>query len=214
MIAAQETVAAVARVRQLGDDALIASTQRLLREERTLSARVLVHLGEVDVRQLYRQHAYSSMFEYCIQALHFSEDEAYLRIGAARTARRFPSVLRLFAAGELHLSALKLLAPVLDDANCEELLTAARCKSKREVELLLARRREQPDVPSVLRRLPLPARATSAQSVDSAQTELLAAAAQARTEPQPETALGQQAPQPVPPPRSWNERSTCGSPPA
>jgi len=44
----------------------------------------------------------------------------------------------MYGAGELHLSALKLLAPVLDAGNCDELLTAARFKSKREVELLLA----------------------------------------------------------------------------
>ena len=134
MHAAHEPTSSLQPVAQLGDDALIAATHRLLQEERELSARLLVHLGEVDARQLYRQHAYSSMFEYCVQALHLSEAEAYLRIGAARTGRQFPRVLHMFAAGELHLSALKLLAPVLDAANCDELLAAARCKSKRELD--------------------------------------------------------------------------------
>ena len=85
---------AIDAVTQLDDDELIASTQRLLSEERKLSARLLVHLAEVDARQLYRQHAYSSMFEYCVDALHLSEAEAYLRIGAARASRRFPRVLQ------------------------------------------------------------------------------------------------------------------------
>src|SRR5262245_29779935 len=167
---------ALSPVARLGDDELIAGTQRLLREERKLSARLLVHLAEFDARQLYRQHAYSSMFEYCVEALHLSEAEAYLRIGAARVGRRFPRVLQMFAAGELHLSALKLLAPVLDDANCDELLAAARWKSKRQVELLLAQRRELPDVPSVVRKLPQPPAAPKAAG-DSAQTELLAPSA-------------------------------------
>ncbi|HKU41852.1 MAG TPA: HNH endonuclease signature motif containing protein [Polyangiales bacterium] len=150
--------------------------QRLLRDERRLSARLLVHLGEVDARQLYRQHAYSSMFEYCVQALHLSESEAYLRIGAARLGRRYPRVLQMFASGELHLSALKLLAPVLDDTNSDELLSAARFKSKRDVELLLAQRRERPDVPSVIRRLPRAAAVAQAVSSNTLQTDLLTTA--------------------------------------
>jgi len=40
----------------------------LLAEERSLSARLLIHLGEVDARGLYREHAYASMFDYCVQA--------------------------------------------------------------------------------------------------------------------------------------------------
>ena len=77
---------------------------------------LLVHIGEVDVRGLYREHAYSSMFAYCVRALHMSEAEAYLRIGAARLSRAFPRVMTLLQAGELHLSAVKLLAPVLNGA--------------------------------------------------------------------------------------------------
>jgi hypothetical protein len=139
---------------KLDDDELIAILQWLLRKESKHSALLLAHLGELDARQLYRQRAYSSMFEYCVQALHFSEAEAYLRIGAARLCRRFPRALPMFAAGELHLAALKLLAPVLDEANCEKLLAAARFKSKREVEMLVAKLRKQPDVPSLIRKLP------------------------------------------------------------
>ena len=157
---------------RLNDDELIATVKRLLRDEHEISARLLVHLGEVDARQLYRQHAYSSMFEYCVHALYLSEAEAYLRIGAARLSRRFPRALSMFAAGELHLSAIKLLAPVLDESNCEELLTAARYKSKREVEVLLAKRREQPDVPNVIRKLPQPVLVTE-RAEDPAQTSLL-----------------------------------------
>jgi hypothetical protein len=47
MYAAHEPTASFDPVAQLGDDELIASTQRLLREERKLTARLLVHLAEV-----------------------------------------------------------------------------------------------------------------------------------------------------------------------
>ena len=71
-------------VAALGDAELLATLRQLLADERTLSARVLVHLGEVDARGLYREQAFGSMFDYCVQALHLSEAEAYLHIRAAR----------------------------------------------------------------------------------------------------------------------------------
>ena len=181
MQAAHGLTAFIDGIAKLGDEELVANMQRLLREERKLSARLLAHLAEVDARQLYRQHAYSSMFEYCVRALHLSDAEAYLRIGAARTARRFPRVLRMFATGELHLTALKLLAPVLDETNSDELLAAARFKTKSEVELLIAKRQERPDVPSVLRKLPQPASAPSVVTV-SPQIDLLAVASDPASE--------------------------------
>ena len=141
-------------VAALGDEQLLASLRQLLAEERKLSARLLVHLGEVDARGLYREHAYASMFDYCVQALHLSEAEAYLRIRAARLTRQFPRVLPMMASGELHLSAIKLLAPILTDANADELLAQARHRSKRQLELLLAQRFEKPDVSTSIRALP------------------------------------------------------------
>jgi len=141
-------------VARLGDQALIDSLQRVLAQERSAHARLLVHIAEVDARGIYRECAYSSMFDYCVHALHMSEAEAYLRIRAARLSREFPRVLDMLAAGELHLSALKLLAPALTPHNANELLEASRFKSKRDLEVLLAARLEKPDVPSTLRKLP------------------------------------------------------------
>jgi hypothetical protein len=141
-------------VAQLGDQELIESLQRLLAQERGVHARLLVHLAEVDARGLYRERAYSSMFEYCVRALHMSEAESYLRIRATRLSREFPRVLQMLQAGELHLSALKLLAPVLTALNANELLDGARFKSKRDIEVLLAAHFAKPDVPNTIRKLP------------------------------------------------------------
>jgi hypothetical protein len=109
---------------------------------------LLVHLAEVDARGLYRERAYSSMFTYCVQALQMSEAEAYLRIGAARLGRQFPRIWPMLERGELHLSGLKLLAPVLDVYNADDLLEAARGKSKRALELLLAQRKAEQRSPT------------------------------------------------------------------
>jgi hypothetical protein len=152
-------------LRRVTDRELIARLRRLVRADRTLSARLLVHLGEVDARGLYRQDAYPSMFAYCVEELRMSEAEAYLRIQAARLGRQFPLILQLFANGSLHLTAIKLLGPHLTAANHAQLLEQASGKNKREIELIVAAVAPRPDVPSRMRKLPEPtssARVTSA----------------------------------------------------
>lgn len=122
--------------------------------EREATSRLIALLMEVDSRKLYAGQGYSSLFRYCVEVLHLSEHAAYLRIEAARAARRFPLILDRLSDGSVHLTAVSLLAPHLTDANYVGLLDAATHMSKREVEQLIARLRPQPDVPSLVRKLP------------------------------------------------------------
>ena len=131
------------------------SNERLTTEHQA-TARLIALLGEVDTRRLYAPQGYSSLFTYCVQSLHLSEPAAYLRITAARAARRFPAILELLSQGALHLTAISLLAPHLTANNHAAVLDAARHKSKREVEQLIARLQPQPDAPAVVRKLPVP----------------------------------------------------------
>ena len=133
---------------------LLAEVERAAKCERQATAHLIALLMEVDSRKLYAGQGYSSLFTYCVQRLHVSEHAAYLRIEAARSARRFPAILDRLADGSLHLTAVSLLGPHLTQANHLEVLDAARHKSKRDVEQLIARLRPQPDVPSVVRKLP------------------------------------------------------------
>jgi 5-methylcytosine-specific restriction endonuclease McrA len=122
----------ISQAKRLGEEQLIACLKRLVTQDREVTARLLVHFGEVDARGLYRDQAYQSMFEYAVHALHMSESEAGLRIRVSRLGRQFPVALEMLARGELHLTALKLLAPVLTRDNLW-LLEAARFKSKQQV---------------------------------------------------------------------------------
>src|SRR4029077_18747917 len=114
------------------DQQLVARLRQLVLVDQVLGARLLVHLGEVDARGLYREQAYSSMFAYCVDELHMSEAEAYLRIHAARFGRQFPLVLAPLEQGALHLSAIKLLAPLLPASNLVQLPERASGKCKHE----------------------------------------------------------------------------------
>lgn len=83
-------------------------------------------------------------------ALHFSDDAAFKRIRAARTARRYPQIFEMIADGRLHLSAVVMLAPHLTDENVDSALADAAHRSKADIELLVARLAPQPDRPPVI----------------------------------------------------------------
>src|SRR5437588_9984481 len=117
---------------QLSGRDLLAQVQHAAQAERQAIAHLIALLMELDARRLYLGEGYSSLFTYCTQALHLSEHAAYGRIEAARVARRVPRILEVLADGSLTLTTVCLLAPHLTADNQEELLAAARHKSKRE----------------------------------------------------------------------------------
>jgi hypothetical protein len=144
----------------LSDAEVLSAIQALAGRERECTARLIAMLGELDARRLYLAEGCSSLFTYCTSVLHMSEHAAYGRIEAARATRRWPVVLELLAGGALHLTAITLLSRHLTDENHDELLAAARHKSKREVEEIVAALRPQPAVTSTVRKLPSRAVAT------------------------------------------------------
>ncbi len=129
-------------------------SQRLSCLEQQATACLIAALAELDARRLYLAEGCSSLFTYCTEVLHLSEHAAYLRIEAARAARKWPVIVELIADSSLHLTAVGLLAPHLTADNHRDVLESARHKSKRAVEEIVAALRPQPPVPSSVRKLP------------------------------------------------------------
>jgi len=140
----------------LTDDALVSRLSTLCAEGHVLTARLIVHLIEVEERRLDLRAACTSMFDFCQRRLGMSEGAAFRRITAARVVKRFPALLERIEQGELHLSTLVLLRPHLTEVNVEELAAAAAGKTQRQVEELLARLAPKPDVPSAIVELGAP----------------------------------------------------------
>ena len=138
----------------LSDADLLREVHRLAGGEREATAKLIAVLAELDARRLYLAEGCASLFTYCTQVLHLSEHAAYGRIEAARAARRWPIVLELLADGSLHLTAVALLSRHLTTENHRDLLSAARHKSKREIEEIVAALRSQPAARSSIRKLP------------------------------------------------------------
>jgi hypothetical protein len=135
-----------ARFAHLSDRDLLGEVVTLANHERAATAQLVAALAEVDARRLYLGQGCSSLFTYCTQVPRLSEHAAYDRIEAARASRRFPRLLDALASGELTLTAIGLLAPVLTDTNYHDVLAQATHKSKREVEEIVAALRPRADV--------------------------------------------------------------------
>ena len=138
----------------LTDDQLLTEVVALARCERHATAQLVAALTELDTRRLYLGRGYSSLFAYCMRALHLSESAAYSRIEAARAARRFPIMLDLLDEGALTLTTVCLVSRHLTVANHRAVLDAARYCSKREVEAQVAALQPQPAVVPSIRKLP------------------------------------------------------------
>ncbi len=98
-------------MQKLSNDQLTRQVVQLNRKQHLVDAELLLYLGELDCRKVYRNLACSSLFDFLITRLGQSEDIAYRWMWGARLLRAFSLVYELLAHGRLHLSALMLLKP-------------------------------------------------------------------------------------------------------
>lgn len=63
-------------VRELHDDKLIERLKNVLSRQRGLTAEMICHLCEVEVRGIHARLGYASMHEYCVDGLHMSKEPA------------------------------------------------------------------------------------------------------------------------------------------
>jgi len=138
------------KLADLSDVQLLDSLKTLCGQGRVVLARLLAHLVEVEERRMHLEAACPSLFQFCVQRLGMSEDEACRRIHAARLAHRFPDLLVRIERGDLTLSTMALLQDALTETSYEELVEAAAGKTKAEVQALLAQRSPRPDVPAAI----------------------------------------------------------------
>lgn len=138
------------------DEELASRLERVSTVEKRVSAILVAHLGEFDVRKLWAEAGYTSLFSYCTSKLGMSEQAAYKRIAAARAAIRYPEILDRLADGRIHLSSVAVLAPHLTDENVSDVLERAIRKTKYELEKIVAALHPRPDRRDFVRALPSP----------------------------------------------------------
>lgn len=140
----------IERCRKLKDAELISELKFMVDKEKRNLAALLIHLAEYDMRRLFRDAGYPSLFAYCVKSLGYDENTAYRLITAGRVIKHYPAACPLVASGDLTLTAILVLSPVLTDENNERLLSQVKGKSRRELETIVAGISPQPGRPDFI----------------------------------------------------------------
>ena len=89
----------------LSDRELLRETSNLVRHERHLQGAIIDHLAEIEARGLYLERGFSSLFDYAVRELGYSDAAAARRIGAMRLCADAPQAREGLREGSLTLSA-------------------------------------------------------------------------------------------------------------
>lgn len=132
-------------LKQKSKESLVTELKILVDKERKLIAQVLEYLKEVEIRKIYLELGYPSLFEFCIRELGYSEPSAQRRISAMRLIKDIPEIKRKLEEGSLNLTSLnqaslfisqekRLNNKTYSKFQKQELLSMLENKSKRECE--------------------------------------------------------------------------------
>jgi hypothetical protein len=121
----------------LSDEAFDREFHASVRQHDESSAVMMARLAEFDARKRYLPAGYGTMWDYCRLHEGWASHVVSQRLQAARTAREYPQIFDLLAAGKLDLCHVRLLAPHLTKENAAEMLAKAVDRSKRELEATL-----------------------------------------------------------------------------
>ncbi len=91
-------------IKNLTDEQLHQRLLSLKSKESQIIAIIISHLEEVYRRRLYADHKCSSIYDYCVRILGYSNGEAHRKISACKLASQHHGVKEAIAHGELSLS--------------------------------------------------------------------------------------------------------------
>ncbi|MCX6118034.1 MAG: hypothetical protein NT027_10865 [Proteobacteria bacterium] len=89
---------------RLSDKDLHLETQALVAQERKFLTKILHHLREIERRRLFSDFGCSSLFDYSVKMLGYSEGQSQRRIQAMRLMKEIPEIETKIEEGSLNLS--------------------------------------------------------------------------------------------------------------
>ena len=104
---------------------LLSELKALVREERKLTTRILYLLREVERSKFFAELGYSSLFDFTVRELGYSQDAAFRRISAMRLLKVLPEAEQKLESGELSLTAAAQLQKFFRAEEKAELATQA-----------------------------------------------------------------------------------------
>ena len=122
---------------KIQDETLLVDCKSAVVAEKQSTARVLEYLAEIDKRRLWLKEGYSSLYDFCLRYLNYSEGETHRRIQACRLSSKVEQVKPLLESGAVSLTSLSLLSPVLTKENAMEILPKITHQPTRQVEKVI-----------------------------------------------------------------------------
>ncbi len=141
-------------VKQLSDNVLIDQTDFITSHERGVTILALRHLREIEVRRLFVDMGYSSMYECCLKRFKYSEGQTQRRLSSARLMTELPEIEQQIQSGDLNVTNLSKIQSFVKAEKAvnqalskeDKLKLIAQCENKptRQVEKELIERSHQP----------------------------------------------------------------------
>ncbi len=104
-------------LKSLSNEQLLSQTKNLVQKERKLAIQVIGHLSEIEHRKLYLRRGFSSLFDYTVKELGYSEGSAYRRIKAMKLCREIPETTSKLKTGSLNLTTASQLQTFFEKQN-------------------------------------------------------------------------------------------------
>lgn len=136
------------KLNHLTDETLLKDIQTLVAEERVVAGKVLWHLKEIDRRKLFVELKCSSLFDFCVRILKYSEGQASRRVSGARLLREVPELAEKLEDGSLNLTQLNQASFFFRDEKIsrtedkKKILQKLENRSTRETERILHEHRK------------------------------------------------------------------------
>lgn len=114
---------------------IIKATERLVNTERQYTAKILHNLMVIENKKLYSELKFSSLYNYLVKGLKYSDAEATVRVNAVRLMNKSKTAEKKVKSGELSLSnaceANKILGDKKEKAEIQKVVDFAATESNR-----------------------------------------------------------------------------------
>ncbi len=117
----------------LSNDNLITAVRSLVKEERRITRDILDHINEVERRRLFADLGFSSIFDWLVKDIGYSESAAYRRMQAARMLRAVPEAAGKLESGVLGLTVLSKVQTLI---RADEKRTGEKISAQEKSEIL------------------------------------------------------------------------------
>ncbi|MGE3974813.1 MAG: HNH endonuclease [Bdellovibrionales bacterium] len=101
-------------MKNIRDDELLSLIRSKVQTERNLTLEIIELLQEIRDRRLHLQRGYSSLHEFCVKELKYSDGAAYRRIKAMKLVEEMPEAIKSIESGSLSLTTASQLQNVFE----------------------------------------------------------------------------------------------------